>query len=117
MITQGEIDDIRQEQLKFMPDKVIIKRREFFGDTEHEYHPIDDKEYPARITAGYGTWRVVADRFQGITAFTITMAWDSPIQAGDLVVQGGRAFEVRDVKAPGSYLTAKQCLCDLVTDA
>lgn len=115
-ITDGEIASIREAQEEFMPDSGIIKRREFFGDQEQEYFPTDGVVRPACVTPGFGIWRLVADRFAGITAYTITMHWDVDIQAGDIFISDNRVFEIRDVKSPESYVTAKQCLADLTTD-
>jgi hypothetical protein len=114
-VTPNELELIRVEREKFMQDQVIIKRREFLGDTENEYVPIDDELYPVTITPGYGLWRTVADRFQGITAFTVVLPWDTDVQAGDILVQGVRVFEVRDIRSPSTFLTAKLCLCDQTT--
>lgn len=115
-ITQKELDLLREQQEIYMPDTVTIRRREFFGDNEQEYFDLTH-DVSARITPGFGFWRAVADRFQGITAFNVTMPWDTDVKASDVLVDvQSRAFEVRDVRSPSTFQTAKQVLCDMVTD-
>jgi hypothetical protein len=116
MITELELRKMRIEQEKYMRDRVLIRRREFFGDTESSYAD-HLEDVPARFHPGFGFWRLVADRFQGITAFTVTMPWDTDIKASDVIVDSqSRVFEVRDVAAPKTLHTARMCLCDLTTD-
>jgi hypothetical protein len=115
-LTQLELDLLREEQITYMPERVKIRRVDFPGDNEREYgdHLTD---VWARITPGFGFWRAVADRFQGITAFTITMPWDTDVHASDVIIDShGRAYEVRDTKDPSTYHTALQVLCDRVND-
>src|SRR5687767_13228153 len=84
-VTTGEIDLIREHQEAFLPDTVIIRRRKYAGDGE--FAPkIVGEDIAARITPGFGSWRDVADRFQGITAFTISVAHDQEIEAGYEVI-------------------------------
>ena len=116
-ITEKELTNLREEQELFMPDIVTIKRQAYAGDDEWEQDTIA-ANVPARIVPGYGFWRSVADRFQGITAYTITLPWDQDIQSGDvLVTSATKAFEVRAVRAPSTYQTAKQVLVDGASDA
>jgi hypothetical protein len=115
-VTEAELDSIREAQLDFMPDLSIIRRRSYVGDDEFATGNVA-LDVPCRVTPGYGTWRLVADRFQGITPFTLTFPYGTDIKAGDQVVDDeARTFEVRDVKSPNSYDTAIQVLADLVTD-
>jgi hypothetical protein len=115
-ITPREIELLQQAQEVYMPQTLIIRRRTYFGDGEFETVNIATG-VAARVTPGYGFWRTVADKFQGITPFTITVSSVVGVQAGDQVVdEDSRVFEVRDVRAPSSFQTAKQVLCDLVTD-
>lgn len=118
-ITEGELELIRIEQEKFMPQRVIIRRRFFAGGDAVEYEKQTvHEDVPCRLTSGFGMWRVVADRFQGITPFTAELPFGQDVKAGDILVdEDSRTFEVRDIMAPNSYQTAKRCLCDLVTDA
>jgi hypothetical protein len=115
-ITALEIELLREEQLVYMPQLVKIRRRQFFGDNESAYETIAEK-VRTRITPGFGFWRVVADRFQGITAFTITMPWNQDCRAGDVVIDSmGNTYEIRDAKNPSTYHTALQLLADKVND-
>ena len=116
MITERELEQMRKEQEKFMPDKVIIKERKFFGDTESDYYAIDDEFHPCRIIPGFGVWRTVADRFQGITAYVLTFTWDELVRPGYIAVHGSTVYEIRDVKTDSSYQTALQALCDRTTE-
>jgi len=115
-ITQLELDLLREEQLTYMPERVRIRRADFPGDNEREYIDHLDQVW-ARITPGFGFWRAVADRYQGITAFTITMPWDTDVHSSDVILDSkGRVYEVRDTKDPSTYHTALQTLCDRVND-
>jgi hypothetical protein len=115
-ITQLELDLLREEQVTYMPDQVKIRRTSFSGDNERDYETIAEKVW-ARITPGFGLWRAVADRYQGITAFTVTLPWDTDVHASDAIIDAtGRVYEVRDTKDPSTYHTALQTLCDRVND-
>jgi Phage head-tail joining protein len=115
-ITQLELELLREEQVTYMPERVKIRRQYFLGDNEREYNDLSSDVW-ARITPGFGFWRAVADRYQGITAFTITMPWDTDVRASDTIIDShGRFYEVRDTKDPSTYHTALQTLCDRVND-
>jgi head-tail adaptor len=115
-ITQLELELLREEQITYMPERVKVRRTNFAGDNERDYETVHEGLW-ARITPGFGMWRVVADRFQGITAFTITVPWDSDVRAADAIIDAaGRVYEVRDTKDPSTYHTALQLLCDRVND-
>lgn len=115
-ITQLELDLLREEQVTYMPEKVKIRRADFAGDNERDYYTHLESVW-ARITPGFGFWRSVADRYQGITAFTITLPWDTDVRASDVILDSnGRFYEVRDTKDPSTYHTALQVLCDRVND-
>jgi hypothetical protein len=115
-ITSLELDSIRSEQETFLPDLVIIRRRAYIGDDFFDFRNIAT-DVPCRLTPGLGFWRTVADKFQGITPYRATVAWTQDLKAGDTIIDAAsRVYEVRDVQAPSSYQTAKQALCDLVTD-
>lgn len=116
MITEEELTRLREAQEEFMPDRGTLKRREFDGDNESQYDAYATDVH-ARLTPGFGIWRIVADRYQGVTAFNLSLPWDQDVRAGDVwVASDNRVYEIRDVQAPASYLTARRCLCDLVTD-
>lgn len=116
MISEHELELIREHQEIFMPDKIKIRRMAFFGDNERAYETVA-QNVPARITPGFGFWRQLADRYQGITAYTVTVPHDQEIQAGWVIIdEQDRSYEVRDSRAPSSYQTAKQVLVDRVSD-
>jgi hypothetical protein len=113
-ITQDELDDLRVEQLKFMPEEGTLRRKIY---DEHDFITrtlTEDMRH--RLTSGPGMFNTVAERLQCINPYVLTVTWDQDIQATDqLVDQEGRIFEVRTVRAPKTYQTAKQCLVELVT--
>lgn len=116
MISEAELALIRTEQEKFMPNTVIVQRRMYTGDDDFNYQNVT-LDQKCRITAGIGRWALIADRFQGITPYTLTSPHSSSLEAGDRLIDAyGRVFEVRDVRSPGSYSTAIQALLDMVTD-
>jgi hypothetical protein len=116
-VTQRELDSIRDAQLDFLPDTILQTKRKFYdGDNGFERQPYLSN-IASRFTPGFGRWTIIADRFQGITAFTVTVPWDTDIIAGDeLIDDESRTFEVRDSRSPSTYQTAKQLLVDLITD-
>jgi len=115
-ITSRELESMREHQEVFMPDLISIRRPVFFGDNEREWETVY-QNVPARVTPGFGFWRAVADRFQGITAYTVTVPWDQEVQAGWVLIDAAsRAYEVRDVRAPSTFPTARQLLVDRVSD-
>jgi hypothetical protein len=69
----------------------------------------------ARITAGYGTFRDVADRFSGITPYTISCPLGTDIRPGDYIVdEEGVTYHVRDVRDHGTFEAVVNALCDWV---
>lgn len=117
-ITEKELQSLREEQEKFLPNIALqIKRKSFVGGEQTYVPDVIATDVPCRLTPGYGTWRNVADKFQGITAFQFTAAYGVDIKAGDeLVDENSLTYQVRDVLAPKAYSTATRALLDLVTD-
>ena len=116
-ITDGELADLRSIQQDFMPDDDgIIKRKSYVqGEEKFAYDTIAEN-VRHRLTPGFGLWRAVADRYQGVTAFTGTFPYGTDIKAADKFISGVRTFEVRDALQPKGYSTAVRVLLDLVTD-
>ena len=110
------IQNIRDRQEEYMPQLIVIRRRVPIGGGEWGYNIVAE-EVKARLIPGFGPFAVVADRFQGITPFRLTVPWDTPLVTADEVIdEMSLVFQVRDVRKPSSYLTAIQALCDLVND-
>ncbi len=118
MITEKELEVLREEQERFLPNVALqIKRKSYVGGAGIFMADPIAANVPCRLTPGYGVWRNVADRFQGITAFTLTMPYGTDIKAGDeLIDEDSRTYQVRDTLAPKGYSTAVRALLDLVTD-
>lgn len=115
MITDRELKQLRKNQEDFMPNLVMVERPKWVGD--NEFVPDNVGEIKCRITAGWGRWAIVADRYQGITPYHITMPWNADVQPADSLIDAyGRAFQIRDMRSPSDYTTAKQVLAELVTD-
>jgi len=115
-ITDRELKALRKEQEAWMPNSVLIQRHSYVGDEQFVLDTVG-VDVKCRIHAGFGRWAVVADRYQGITPFTVTMPWDTDIQPGDVLYDAfGRAFQVRDVAWPQDMATAKRLLADMTTD-
>lgn len=117
-ITEKEIDDIRTAQEVFIQSEGILRRREFIPPDDYDHYKTVGENIPVRVSAGFGTFRDIADRYQGITPFTLTFSWDQDVRADDqMLLTDGRVFHIRDTKVSGRYIhTATQCLADLVTD-
>lgn len=115
-ISENELALIRVEQEKFMPNTVLVQRRMFTGNDDFDYETLVLNQ-KCRIKPGIGRWALVADRYQGIVPFTVTLPVTADVQAGDRLIDAyGRLFEVRDTRTPASFATALQILCDMVTD-
>lgn len=115
-VTDRELKALRKAQEAWMPNTVLIQRHKFVGDSQFvpQNVAVDVK---CRITPGLGRWTVVADRFQGITPFTITMPWGTDVMDGDQIIDAyGRVFQVRDVSSPKDLATALRLLAGMVTD-
>ena len=117
MITERELELLRAEQKKFMPNRCSVRRRSFVGGEESYVPSFVMEDQQCRLTPGFGIWRQIADRFQGITAYTVTLPYGSDIRAGDeLIDEESRTYQVRDALSPKTYETAVRALLDLVTD-
>lgn len=113
-VTHGELDQLRENQLSFLPDTVIIRRRAY---DEHDFVTSTvDSEVPARISPGSGRFGAIADKLQALNPYVVTLPYDQDVQPTDQLIDiDGRVYEVRAVRAPSSYSTARQLLAELVT--
>jgi hypothetical protein len=118
MISEEELDLLRAEQLKYLPGtEGVIKRVSYLGGDQLSAPDTIASGLSYRLLPGFGLWREVADRFQGVTAFTITLPYGTDLKASDIFIDDGSlTFQVRDVLAPKGYSTAVRALLDLVTD-
>lgn len=117
MISESELKLLREEQLKYLPQRGIIRRRNFLGAEESFALSVIATDVPCRLTPGFGLWRQVADKYQGITAYTGTFPHGTDIAAGDeLIDEASNTYQVRDTMSPKSYETAVRALFDKVTD-
>lgn len=116
-ITPREIESIRISQEKFMPSLCRIYRRADI-DSFADYQPLPG-EVKCRITVGFASlWRNVADKLQGLTAYTVRMPVGTDVREGDKLFDSyGREFMVRDVGAIASYHTALQVLTEMIDSA
>ena len=113
-ITHEEIDQIRTEQALFYPDLVTI-RRKLYDENDFVTQTVGI-DIPARLYAEAGVFKDVADRLQAVNPYTLTVAYDQDLQAADQVIDvDSNVFEVRSVRDPKSYQTAKRALLELVT--
>lgn len=115
-ITDREIQSLREAQLQYMPSTGRVYRLEKH-DRTMDYGPFGGV-VSCRVTPGFATiWRLVADRYQGMVAFSLTMPWDTDIVAGDKFYDAyGREFMVRAVKQGSTYSTALQVLGELIEE-
>lgn len=115
MMTDRELDLLRTEQVKWMKSRVTIRGLSYMAEDEPADATIA-KDVPARIKAGFGFFREIADRIQGITAYTITLPWDQSIAVGNKIIDQDteQVFEVRDVRDKNTYQTATQVLGDRI---
>lgn len=117
MMTEQELTLLREEQLRWMPQRSTIKRRDYVGGEEVHIPQTIATGVKCRLTPGFGLWRQIADRFQGITAYTGTFPYGTDIKAADeLIDDTSRTFQVRDSLHPKAHETAVRVLLDLVTD-
>ena len=114
MIPERELESLRAAQADWMPMSMTQRRRVYDGDNDMEPIKIAD-DVPCRVAPGYGHWAPLADRYQGIVPFVITVPhnWDI-IDSDQLIDDSGNVYEVRAVKGPTTYATARQVLADQV---
>lgn len=116
--SERELNRIREEQQDLtMPDRADFQRR--MPITPHdEQTSVYATDVHVRITAGFGTFRDVADRFQGVTAYTLTAPFDLSVRAGDEAIHifngEPRVFKVLAVRE-GPFHTALPILAELIT--
>jgi hypothetical protein len=114
MITDEELRLLRIEQEKWMTQTGTIRRVGYVAEGE----PADDNvatDVPVRIKSGFGFFREVADRIQGITAFTLTFPWNTDIRVGDKFIDNnGEVYEIRDIRGNNTIQTALQVLGDRI---
>lgn len=117
-LTQRELDEMRAAQESFQDSKITIRRREFFPPDDYDHRTTAAEHVSARIHAGFGAFRNVADRFQGITPYTVTVPWDTDIREDDILIDedNGSILHVRDIRKGNTYQTAIQVLTEQVTD-
>lgn len=107
---------IREVQIEFMPNRVVIQRSQHIGGGEFSPRTVAD-DMPARLRSGSGSFRLVADRFQAITPYVITLPWYADLKPADRIIDElARTFEIRDVRGPGSFIHAVTALADLIND-
>lgn len=105
---------MRAAEQHYMDERVSIRRDVIIAPNVEEPTTIAS-DVPARITAGYGTFRDVADRFSGVTPYVITVAYNQDAKPGDAVIDSeGNVYNVLDVRSKGTYHIATNCLCQWV---
>lgn len=116
-ITEGELNSIRDEQLKFMTQKAMIFRPQFDGESFVEGTNPLYKDIDFRADPGFGRWGIVADRFATITPWVLTFPWDTDVQVNDRVVSpSAESYHVRAVQDGDKSLgTAIRVLTDRIT--
>ena len=88
------IEELRAKHLRMMGNLVGLKRQEPFAPGVEDDGYVA-RDVPARITAGYGTFRDVADRFGGVTPYTVTVPYDQDVRPGDRWIdEDGNVFNV-----------------------
>lgn len=114
-VTDSELNRIRGNQSDFLPQRVILRKRAFVGDGGFSPENVAIN-VPARLMPGLGRWSELAERYEGITPYRLTVPWDQELLAGWVVVdENGQTYEVRDVMSGSSYQTATQALVDRIT--
>ena len=114
MIHEWELDAIREEQLKWMPETGTLQRKVHLNGENFGWRDVAT-DVSARITAGHGSFRIISDRYTGINPVVVTFPHETDVIGGDRFLCNDLIYEVREAEKPKSYLTAIQCLCDLVS--
>lgn len=116
MITPGELESLRAAQKDFLPDLVTVQKRSFVGGEEQYAYDTVASDVACRLTPGFGVWKLVADRYQGVTAYTVTFAYGQELSSAYRLIDAtSHTYEVREVMIPKSYATAVRALLDLVS--
>ena len=115
-ITHPELDLWREEQLKWLLDRGRLERKmQGEGNDDPYYLPLRE-DVPVRISAGYGTFRQVADRFQGLNIYALTFMYDEDVAPDDKLIDAdGNEYHIKVVRNHSSIQTATQTIAELVT--
>jgi len=114
-VSEEELDSIREAQALYLPGLFIIRKRAFVGDSGYAPENVA-VDVPGRLIPGAGRWSQLADRYEGITPYRFTCAWDQELLASWYVIdENSIAYEIKDVLSGSSYQTATQALVDRVT--
>jgi head-tail adaptor len=114
-VTDKELTAMREEQLKWMPERGGTLQRKVYLNGENFGWRDVVIDAQVRITAGHGRFNITSDRYTGINPVLITFPFGTDVQAGDRFLHNDLIYEIREAEKPKSYLTAIQCLCDLVS--
>lgn len=115
-ITDRELRAIREEQQKFMPQRVLIRKNVNIGGGQRAPKTLAS-DVPARFKAGPGRFRIEADRMNIITPLVLSVPYGTDLKPGyEVVDENATVFYVRDVRTPSSLETAIQSLVEQVTD-
>jgi hypothetical protein len=107
------LSNIRTEQERWMPNSAIRQRKVPISPDEEGTDTLPGLK--CRISAGFGTFRMVADKFQGITPYHFAFPWDSDVKVGDyLVDEQSNTYRVVSVKEDVSIQSALPVLTDRV---
>lgn len=118
MIPESLLTQLRKRETATMKDRVSLRRN--VPVTPHSESPwVYATDVPARIKMGFGTFRDVADRFQGVTACNITVPETYDVRPGDEVLEGSdpenlTVYKVLDTRSSGTYRIAQRLLAELI---
>lgn len=113
VVSDLELAELKREREQYMDSLVDVKRDEVIAPNQEE-PVIVASGVRAQITAGYGTFRDVADRFSGITPYTISCPYETDIRPGDWLIEGDMVYNVKDVRRHGTFEIVVNALCDWV---
>lgn len=114
MLTAAELTSLRAAQTATLPTVAVVQRLTLASDSMGGFSEsaatavtTTCRVAPARA----GDAQVVAGRLRERTLLRITVPATTDVRTADRLVVSGVMYEVLAVLAPGTYETARVCLC------
>ena len=112
-LLQGmDLDYMRAETVRAMPDTVDIQRQSRELDGQGGFVISWAEVYqniPARLASRGGSETTESGRLDTQLDYTLTVAYDQPIESDDRVVHSSGAYEVQSVDTGKSWTLSSRC--------
>lgn len=117
MISAGELDAMRAEVVRTLPDACQVQRLtqvvDDVGGTTDTYAPVATVACRVAPSGNQPDERLIADRITARSAFTIVLPHDADVRESDRILATtlAQSYEVVGVLAPRSWATHVRAVC------